>query len=226
MSVTTIDADAVLFDSDGVLVDSHDQVVASWSALATEFDLDFERLRAELEGVPAHHTLSRYLAGTRLDAAVVRLEELEVESAARTVAIPGAHDLLASLPAGRVALVTSATRRLAAARWSAAGLPVPPDVVTADEVRLGKPHPEPFLTAAASLGIDARRCAVFEDSVAGGAAALAAGATVVAVGETPWPTDGVTRVRDLTDVVVGPAERGFALTLTITASGSGGRPLT
>lgn len=54
-------------------------------------------------------------------------------------------------------------------------------VVGGDSVTWGKPHPEPYLTAAARLGVPARDCVAFEDSREGRAAAEAAGCFVVAI---------------------------------------------
>jgi beta-phosphoglucomutase-like phosphatase (HAD superfamily) len=54
-------------------------------------------------------------------------------------------------------------------------------VVTGDEVRHGKPHPEPYLTAAARLGLAPQACLAIEDSPTGVASAVAAGVLVVAV---------------------------------------------
>lgn len=201
-------ADAVLFDSDGVLVDSHVQVVESWTRLAAEFGLDIDRLLTELVGVRAVDTLGRYLAGDRLAAACDRLEDLEVETAGGTVPVAGAAELLRSLPVGRWTIVTSATRRLGTARWRGAGLPVPDRLVTADDVTAGKPDPQPFLAAARVLGVDPTRCLVFEDSASGGRAALAAGASVVAVGDQPWPFEPAARVPDLRSVRVVPVPGG------------------
>ena len=48
-------------------------------------------------------------------------------------------------------------------------------VVTGDAVGHGKPHPEPYLTAARLLGVDAASCVAIEDSPAGVASAVAAG---------------------------------------------------
>lgn len=205
-------ADAILFDSDGVLVDSHQQVHVAWEAVASRFGLDWARLRAELVGVPARDTLARHLDGAALDDAVAQLEELEVEAATSTTPIPGAVDVTRSLPADTFAIVTSASRRLGHARWHAAGIVVPDVVVTADDVHRGKPDPEPFLTAAARLGLDPRRCVVFEDSDAGGTAARAAGAAVVAVGPTGWTSPPSVRIPDLRAVEVG--RTGDALTLS------------
>ena len=209
-------ADAVLFDSDGVLVDSHVHVVECWTRLAAELGLDIDRLLAELVGVRAVDTLGRYLTGDRLVAACDRLEDLEVETAGGTVPIAGAASLLRSLPVGRWTIVTSATLRLGTARWRGAGLPVPDRLVTADDVTAGKPDPEPFLAAARVLGVDPARCLVFEDSASGGRAALAAGATVVAVGDQPWPFEPAARVPDLRSVRVVPAAAGGdAVTLAV-----------
>ncbi len=54
-------------------------------------------------------------------------------------------------------------------------------VVTGDQVTDGKPHPEPYLTAAARLGVDPTRCVAIEDSPTGVASAEAAGCIVIAV---------------------------------------------
>ena len=55
-------------------------------------------------------------------------------------------------------------------------------IVTATDVSLGKPDPEPFLLAAARTGIDPTRCVAFEDSTNGLIAARAAGMTCVGIG--------------------------------------------
>jgi sugar-phosphatase len=211
--VNELVVEAILFDSDGVLVDSHAQVDTAWSILAAAVGLDMGELRASLAGVPARDTLARHLSGTDLDDAVRHLEELEIAGAADTAAVPGAVALTTALGDHAFAIATSATRRLAAARWSAAGIAVPKVVVTADDVGRGKPDPEPFLTAAARLGVDPRRCVVFEDSNAGAIAARSAGAAVIAVGPTPWTVPCLARVPDLRGVTATPAPDGIRLHL-------------
>ena len=67
------------------------------------------------------------------------------------------------------------------ARIRAVGLPVPAVLVTADDVRHGKPDPEPYRLAAQRMGVDPRRCLVVEDTVVGLRAARAAGCAVIAV---------------------------------------------
>jgi len=60
---------------------------------------------------------------------------------------------------------------------------IPEVCVTADDSRLlrGKPFPDPFLLAAADLGVEPKRAVIFEDSPSGIKAAVAAGSTVIAV---------------------------------------------
>ncbi|WP_052667874.1 HAD family hydrolase [Nitriliruptor alkaliphilus] len=54
-------------------------------------------------------------------------------------------------------------------------------VIGADDVRDHKPHPEPYLAAAAALGVPATRCTAIEDTPIGLTSARAAGAFTVAV---------------------------------------------
>lgn len=203
--------EAVLFDSDGVLIDSHQQVTNAWRQLSAEFDLDFDVLVAELFGVRSEDTLARYLGDGALQRAIGRLEDIEVELAPTTMPILGALELLDRLPDGTWTIVTSGSTRLAEARWRGAGIPIPQQVITADHVTAGKPHPEPYLEAAALLGVEPSRAIVFEDSSAGGEAARAAGATVVAVGDQPWSSTPAMRIDNLTPVSVTDKPSGVVL---------------
>ena len=64
---------------------------------------------------------------------------------------------------------------------------MPDTLVTIDDVNAGKPAPDPYLTAAAALGVAADRCLVIEDAPAGITSARAAGAHVLAVTTTHAP---------------------------------------
>jgi sugar-phosphatase len=83
-----------------------------------------------------------------------------------------------------VAVVTSCELPLALARLQGAGLPVPDVLVTSDMVARGKPAPDPYLLAAACLGVSPADCIVLEDAPPGIAAGRAAGMTVWAVTTT------------------------------------------
>lgn len=180
---------AVLFDMDGTLIDSIPAVVRSWLRWAQEEDVDPRRL-AGFHGVPARGIAERLLPPERVGAAVARIEAIEIADVEGITVLPGALDALAALGAHhRSAIATSCTAPLAAARIAATGLPVPPVVVTASDVTRGKPHPEPFLLAAARLGVDPAECLVVEDAPGGLEAARAAGCSTLAVTTTTAPAD-------------------------------------
>ena len=54
-------------------------------------------------------------------------------------------------------------------------------IVTGDIVEFGKPHPEPYLTAAAALGVAPKDCLAVEDSNTGAKSAESAGCLVLVV---------------------------------------------
>jgi HAD superfamily hydrolase (TIGR01509 family) len=101
---------------------------------------------------------------------------------------PGALELLQALRAAGVpcALVSASYRVMIDAVLSHLGPDLFDVVVAGDEVRNGKPHPEPYLTAAQELAVDPADCVVIEDSPGGTASGTAAGAFVVAVPQ--WVT--------------------------------------
>ncbi len=190
---------AVLFDMDGLLVDSE----PVWSVAEHELFASWGREFTD--------ELKQQIMGTRLDVAVPillaaagRADDPQVVQAwllhrmtelfaAGLVVQPGAHELYGACCAAGVAtaLVSSSYRVLVDAvvgqlRWRF-------DVTVAgDEVAVGKPHPEPYLRAAALLGLSPRDCVVLEDSRAGAESGLAAGCHVVVV---PSSTDAATDPR-------------------------------
>uniref|UniRef100_A0AAU2VCV1 HAD-IA family hydrolase n=1 Tax=Streptomyces sp. NBC_00003 TaxID=2903608 RepID=A0AAU2VCV1_9ACTN len=180
-----IHAEALLFDNDGTLVSSLESVTRCWTRWAQEYGITAEDFaRVELHGRPAVEIVADLLPADVVPQALARIEQLEVEDVAGgVVLLPGTAALLASLPADRWAVVTSATRRLGEARLTEAGIR-PKNLISADDITRGKPDPEPFLLAAARLGVDPARCVVFEDAPAGLAAGRAAGMTTVALTTT------------------------------------------
>ncbi|HYU48743.1 MAG TPA: HAD-IA family hydrolase [Candidatus Limnocylindria bacterium] len=189
-------ADAVVFDSDGVLVDSDASVIRAWTAWAVERGLDPVHTLSLVHGRPAGETVAMLVSAPDVAAAVADIHLRELQDASTIRAIPGAAALLAELPAGRWAVVTSATTALARARLAAAGLPKPSVLVSADEVRRGKPDPEGYATALRLLSVPPDRAIVLEDAATGIAAARAAGVELV-VGVGPRALDsGATVVVD------------------------------
>ena len=171
---------ALLFDLDGVLIDSTPAVARVWRSWALEHGFDADEVIARAHGRPSLSTIRDYLPHGDHDAENREVERREIEDLEGVVPLPGALDLLRSLPQDRWTIVTSCTRALAQVRIRAAGLPLPEKLVTCDDVTQGKPNPEPYLKGMAALGFSAGECVVLEDVPAGIRAGKAAGARVIA----------------------------------------------
>ena len=185
---------AVLFDMDGTLIDSEPLWFQAELAVMGQLGGPWGRTdHVACMGGPLEHTVAymnarlpvpqdpQELGTTIMDAmeSIVRGSELAWK--------PGARELVGQcqalgLPA---ALVSASWRRIIAAVGDQAagdlGGSAFDVIVAGDEVTRSKPDPEPYLTAAASLGVAAADCLAIEDSPTGVEAAAAAGCAVVAV---------------------------------------------
>ena len=182
--VSSIRCRGVLFDLDGVLVDSTPAVARVWSAWAREHGFDADQVVREAHGKPSIATIRELLPDADHEAENREVERREIEDVEGVIPLPGALELLQTLPVNMWAIVTSCTRRLAEVRIGAAGLPNPRHLVTSNDVRHGKPHPDPYLNGALRLRVPAAECVVIEDAPAGIRAGKAAGAHVVALRTT------------------------------------------
>lgn len=171
---------ALFFDLDGVLIDSTPAVARVWQRWAIEHGFDPEEVVARAHGRPSLTTVREYLPNADHEAENREVERREIADLEGVVPLPGALDLLSSLPQDRWTIVTSCTRRLAEVRIQAAGLPLPTVMITSSDIAHGKPHPEPYLKAASTLGFAASDCVVLEDAPAGIRSGKAAGARVIA----------------------------------------------
>src|SRR5580693_712350 len=178
--MTEIHCAALLFDMDGVLINSTPAVARVWRSWAIEHGFDPEEVVARAHGRPSLTTVREYLPDADHEAENREVERREIEDLEGVAPLPGALDLLASLPDDRWTIVTSCTRPLAEVRIRAAGLPLPKKMITSNDITQGKPHPEPYLKGASLLGFPAAECIVLEDVPAGVRAGKAAGARVIA----------------------------------------------
>ena len=176
---------AFLFDMDGTLLNSTVAAERVWTRWAQRHGLDLTSFLPTIHGVRCIDTI-RNLDLPGVDAAreADAISQAEIDDVDGVMEVTDAARFLASIPPERWAIVTSAPRALAQARLNAAGLKMPINIVTAEDVSQGKPAPDCFLLAAKRLGVDARDCLVFEDAPAGIAAAEAAGASVVVITAT------------------------------------------
>jgi sugar-phosphatase len=169
---------------DGVLVDSTPAVARVWSVWARKYGLDPETVVKLAHGRPSISTIRELLPRADHDAEDREVERMEIADVKDIVALPGAAQLLHSLPADRYAIVTSATRALAEVRLRAAGFSIPEHLVTARDVPRGKPYPDPYLKGTQLLGVQPAECVVVEDAPSGIRAGKAAGAPVIALRTT------------------------------------------
>jgi mannitol-1-/sugar-/sorbitol-6-phosphatase len=174
---------AIISDMDGVLVDTGGIYDRHWELWADAHGIATELIGRVHFGRPAAETIR--IAAPDLDPVLEARrfnESLAADpSSGGVVAIPGAVRLSAAIPAHRWAIATSAPRVMAERWLASAGLSLPGVIVTVDDVEHGKPAPDPYLRAAALLGVDPGRCLVLEDAPAGVTAARLAGATVLGV---------------------------------------------
>nr|WP_246301497.1 HAD-IA family hydrolase [Rhizobium rhizolycopersici] len=170
---------------DGTLINSIAATERVWGNWARKHGLDVEAFLPTMHGRRGIDTITALnLPGVDPRAEALEVERGEIEDVEGVVAIDGAIAFLAALPADRWAIVTSAPIALARRRLEAAGIALPQTIVTAEDVKTGKPSPEGYLLAASRLGVDPARCLVFEDVEAGVKAGERAGAGVVVVTAT------------------------------------------
>ena len=184
---------AILWDLDGTLVDSeptHNRALldalAAWGihpsndlqhrVIGTSIEATHAALASEYPDFPA---IDRFVEA-KMRAYLARVGELRLR--------PGVAAVESYLQAYSVtrAVVSNSDRMIVDASVSAVGKATPGLVtVSRNDVRKGKPDPEPYLRAAYLLDLAPRDCIVVEDSPVGAAAGFAAGMTVVA-----WPERG------------------------------------
>jgi HAD superfamily hydrolase (TIGR01509 family) len=203
---------AVLWDLDGTLVDTEPYWIAAEYDLAEEHGGTWSQEHAlQLVGndlLDSGHYI-RQVMGLEMSAedVVDYLLDRVVAQAERAVPWrPGAVELLEALRESGVpcGLVTMSYQRLVAPVVAH----LPPEtfrvIVTGDQVERGKPHPEPYLTAAAALGLDPGECVAIEDSNTGATSAETAGCSVLVVENHVDVEPGARRTfaTSLTDVTV------------------------
>lgn len=166
---------------DGVLISSIGSVIRCWRIWAKKYNVPNAETYEVPHGVRAIDIVKSLRPDIDPLEGLREIEDLELVDTADLKVLPGAKDLLESLPPERWAIVTSATRRLMLGRLKAAGLPAPERIISADDVERGKPDPEPYRRGAELLGCRPEECIVVEDAPSGVGAGKAAGSRVLGV---------------------------------------------
>jgi mannitol-1-/sugar-/sorbitol-6-phosphatase len=178
---------AILSDLDGVLVDSHASIMRAWRWWGALHGVESAAIEGVQHGRPSAEVIAALVPGLDAEAESRAIDLRQAHDTDGVIALPGAHELFS----GRepMAVVTSCTVPLATARLRAAGLTVPKVLVTPERLSRGKPDPEGYLLAAATLGAEPADCVVFEDAPAGIEAGRAAGMHVVGITTTHAPEE-------------------------------------
>ncbi|NOZ49662.1 MAG: AI-2E family transporter [Chloroflexi bacterium] len=186
---------AVLFDLDGTLIDTDDAMLQRWARRLGPLQrlfphrdaIPFLRHWLMLAEGPINWLLTQF-DRLSLDDEALRLNRwlqtmLGLKSPTDMVLIPGVAEMLTTLRQDyRLALVTSRGRASTEHFLQSTGLDGMFElVITADDVRRLKPHPEPVLTAAAGLGLAPEQCVMVGDTTVDIYAARAAGARTAGV---------------------------------------------
>ncbi|MFI5792747.1 HAD family hydrolase [Streptomyces sp. NPDC051677] len=180
---------AVLLDMDGTLVDTEgfwwDVEAEIFAGLGHPLD---DSWRHVVVGGPMSRSAGFLIEATGADITLADLTVLLNEGFEDRITralplMPGAARLLAELAEHEVptALVSASHRRIIDRVLISLGAEHFRLSVAGDEVPRTKPYPDPYLFAAAGLGVDPTRCAVVEDTATGVASAEAAGCHVVVV---------------------------------------------
>jgi HAD superfamily hydrolase (TIGR01509 family) len=185
--------DLIIFDNDGVIVDSEPYANRVLAELLTEHGLPFtyEDSVEEFLGtsMPYVRAFAERRLGSRLPESFERLyhDRLFERMRDRLQAIDGVKAVLRRIRQRRC-VASSGTRERIEFTLRQVGLwdEFRYAVFSGDDVARGKPAPDLFLHAAASLAVAPSRCAVIEDSPLGIEAANAAGMTSFGyAGQTP-----------------------------------------
>lgn len=198
---------AAIFDMDGTLIDNTPFHYISWQALFRKYhkgELSRHTYYTEISGVPIIETLKRIFGADHDEASLRELlrekeEFYRQEYAPHLVAIKGLENFLSELKNDDVKMAMATSATVEDIDFILNKIPIRDDfneIVNSSMVKKPKPDPQIFLKAAELLNVPPERCVVFEDSLAGIAAANAAGMKVVGI-TTGHPADELRPVVDL-----------------------------
>ncbi|MET0406703.1 MAG: HAD family phosphatase [Cystobacter sp.] len=207
MSTASSPFAAVLFDMDGVLIESKQGIENAWrkAALLHGRQISDEEMNELVHGRPGSFTVDALFPHlTAPQKQEVRRLVDSIQESDPCESIVGVEAFIQELIAHGITfgLVTSGWPTRIEFVLQNLGLAGKFSVIVSrDDVRQGKPNPEPYLTAAARLGLPASRTIVYEDSASGVQAAAKAGAYCVGIGgEELLDVGARTAIRDFSGI--------------------------
>lgn len=174
---------AIAWDIDGTLVDSEPLHYRALLAGSAVVGADLSHVtEAEFRGVHMRdvwQSIRKFVpASVSFEIWLDRIQDFYIEHSQQLIAIPGAVETIRTMAAQGVkqVCVSNSNRRIVDANVHALGIaPIVQFSLSLDDVKKGKPDPEPYLTAAHMLGLAPQEMLVVEDSLTGATSGLLAG---------------------------------------------------
>lgn len=201
-----------IFDLDGVIVDTAGYHYLAWKNLADRLGIPFDEEQNErFKGVSRRRCLEILLELGDLKVSAQQFEAWLVEKNEdylsyinemdQSEILPDVHKVLDFLKENHIPMALGSASKNAGAILEKVNLsPYFTSVVDGNKVQRAKPDPEVFLIAAKDLGVAPENCVVFEDAVAGIAAANRAGMTSVGIGDPEILSEADYTFRDFTEI--------------------------
>ena len=201
---------AILFDLDGVLLDSMPFHVKAWQEIFSQFDIQIEPGDIyEREGTRTVDLAGKLAKSFHLNFSAEELQKLaqkksklynEITGAG---VMPGAAELIDELKRKGVyiAIVTSTFRENLVKVMPNELLSQFKVIITGEDVIHGKPHPEPYLTAAKKLGLSPAECIVIENAALGVESGKAAGMFCIGITSTQSEDQLINADRIMPDLI-------------------------
>lgn len=188
-----------IFDMDGVLFDTERVFQETWLEIASEMGITLEEGYTEAisgtNGVVMCQVIQRFY-GVSDGTEIMNTCKARVrDKLSQNVPLkPGVHEILSSLRAAglRIAVASSSARSQIESNLAVTGLrPYIDAIISGEEVKVGKPDPEIFLSAAKAIQSKPEQCFVFEDSMSGVKAGHAAGCTTFMIPDLIAPKEDI-----------------------------------
>ena len=201
-----------IFDLDGVIVDTAKYHYLAWRKLANELGFDFTEEQNELfKGVSRKRCLEILLDIGKIEATQEQFNKWMVEKNLDYLAyiekmdaseiLPDVPRVLEYLQARKIPIALGSASKNAKPILQKVGLlPYFDSIVDGNSVSKAKPDPEVFLIAARNLGVDAQKCIVFEDAVAGIQAANNASMLSIGIGDADILSEASHIFKDFTEI--------------------------
>ena len=179
--MNTFDCKGFIFDVDATLVNTMLVINNIWQTWATQKGIELSNVLPHVHGRKIIETLTLVDPQYSNVGEENEVKEIAIKAMKSATEIEGALRFVESIPSQSWAIATSGPRKVAETSLIASGFKLPKNMVCAEDVKYGKPHPSPFLLAAQNLGLEPNSCVAFEDSPAGVKSAKAAGCFTIAI---------------------------------------------